>query len=60
MGSIFKSPKVPDPPPLPDYESAAEEAKKKAQRYTGTGRASTILTSPLGVADEYKKTLLGA
>ena len=60
MGSLFKSPKVPEPPPLPDYSDAAEDAKKKAQRYTGTGRAATILTSPLGVMDEYKKTLLGA
>ena len=58
MGSIFKSPKVPEPPPLPDYSNAAEEAKKKAQRYSGIGRAATILTSPLGVAGE-GKTLLG-
>ena len=60
MGSIFKSPKVPDVPPAPpDYSKAAEDAKKKAQRYSGQGRASTILTSPLGVYGEPKTTLLG-
>ena len=60
MGSIFKSPKVPELPPMPDYGDAAEEAKRKAQRYSGLGRASTILTSPLGVVGESQKTLLGA
>lgn len=59
MGSIFKTPKIEEPPPLPDYTEVAEEAKKKSQRYTGLGRAATILTSPLGVNDEMGKTLLG-
>jgi len=56
MGSVFKSPKEPKLPPMPVYSeldssppAAAEEAKKKTRRYTGLGRASTILTSPLGV-----------
>ena len=67
MGSLFKTPKLPDPPPLPEYQSAvdvvADDAvKEKSRRFTGRGRASTLLTSPLGVSGEaqgLKKTLLG-
>lgn len=64
MGSLFKSPKVPDPPPMPDYDEVAkeveEEQKKATRRFTGKGRAATILTSPLGITDELGKTLLGS
>ena len=75
MGSLFKAPKIPAPPPIvmpeekdvPDYE---DEARKKAAadelRATERkrkGRRSTILTGTglNEIADEdiEKKTLLG-
>lgn len=76
MGSIFKSPKIPSPPPIimpepkdvPDYEDEerqriAEEELLAAERKR-KGRRSTILTGTglTAIADEdiEKKTLLGA
>ena len=56
----------PPPPPPPVQETSAEEidAKKQKSRLReagAKGRASTILTSPMGVEEETggKKTLLG-
>ena len=74
MGSIFKSPKIPDPAPIqmpstddvPDAEDEAlakaeAEAQRKRDR-NRKGRRSTILTTGLNEieeADLSKKTLLG-
>ena len=71
----FSPPKMPKPPPIPPLPppppppparddpavNAAAEAKRKRQ-LAARGIGSTILTSPLGVADEAstgQKTLLG-
>ena len=74
MGSIFKAPKMPPPPPIqappePDFsaedearekEAAEEERRRDLKR---KGRRSTILTGTglTDIADENlnKKTLLG-
>jgi hypothetical protein len=61
MGSIFKTPDVPEPPPLPS-EPDRDKVKAMAERLSGAGRQSTLLTSPLGVMgnlSSQKKTLLG-
>ena len=74
MGSIFKAPKIPAPPPIqmpstddvPDVEDEAlakaeAEAQRKRDR-NRKGRRSTILTTGLNeIKDENlnKKTLLG-
>ena len=61
----------PPPPPQPQPVSAAEErtASRRAQQgarsliQSRRGRASTILTSPLGIQEEanvQRKTILGA
>ena len=60
MGNPFDTPKPPKPPaPPPIIENVEDEVKKQTRRYTGKGRAATILTSPLGIFDETAKTLLG-
>ena len=76
MGSIFKSPKIPTPPPIimpepkdvPDYEDearklAAEKELLETERKR-KGRRSTILTGTglTDIPDEdlEQKTLLGA
>ena len=74
MGSLFKSPKMPPPPPIiepkvedvPDAEdearAAEEEAELRARNRKRKGRRSTILTSPdyeEVEADTDQKTLLG-
>ena len=74
MGSIFKAPKIPAPPPIqappePDfsYEDEARnkqaEADEKRRNLNRKGRRSTILTGTglADIADENlnKKTLLG-
>ena len=74
MGSIFKAPKMPPPPPIiepkvedvPDAEdeerAAEEEAELRARNRKRKGRRSTILTSPdyeEVEADTDQKTLLG-
>ena len=74
MGSIFKAPKIPAPPPIqappePDfsYEDEARnkqaEADEKRRNLNRKGRRSTILTGTglTDIADENikKKTLLG-
>lgn len=76
MGFLMPKPKAPPPPPVPEAppppagpsaaeaqakreEVAAEERRKRGD----SGRASTILTSPLGTKDDEsesaKKRLLG-
>ena len=74
MGSIFKAPKMPPPPPIqappePDFsyedearnKQAAEDERRRA--VNRTGRRSTILTGSglTDIEDENleKKTLLG-
>ena len=74
MGSIFKAPKMPPPPPIqappePDFsaEDEAREAeaaeKERRRNLNRKGRRSTILTGTglTDIADENikKKTLLG-
>ena len=75
MGSIFKKPKMPAPPPIvmpepvdvPNYEDEERDAAAKAEMLEAErkrkGRRSTLLTgSGLNeIADENidKKTLLG-
>ena len=74
MGSIFKAPKMPAPPPLempktddvPSLEDEArerEEAEKMRRRQLNRkGRRSTILTTGLNEIEAEnlsKKTLLG-
>lgn len=65
MGGIFSAPKTPDPPPpapapeplppAPEKSSAEVTAAAEAQRrkyFSGSGgRATTMLTGGLGVAD---------
>jgi hypothetical protein len=66
---MMKKPKTPDVTPAPPAPTAADPAVAKAAadetaRVRGGGRSSTIMTSPLGVADDQekpsKKLLLGA
>lgn len=67
MGSLFSSPKLDSPPPPPSpptkEDTAVQDALKaeKELRLKQKSRASTILTSTSGLADEAttKKTLLG-
>ena len=75
MGSIFKAPKMPAPPPIvmpepvdvPDYadeeRDAAAAAELKASERKRKGRRSTILTgtglNDIEDAKIEKKTLLG-
>ena len=75
MGSLFRAPKIPAPPPIimpepvdvPDYEDkereAAAEAELLASERKRKGRRSTILTGTglNEIEDENieKKTLLG-
>ena len=73
MGSIFKAPKIPAPPPIqappePDfsYEDEARQAEAEAderrRNLNRKGRRSTILTSPTygdTTATTDKPTLLG-
>ena len=75
MGSIFKAPKMPAPPPIvmpepvdvPDYadeeRDAAAAAELKASERKRKGRRSTILTgtglNDVEDANIEKKTLLG-
>jgi hypothetical protein len=66
MASLFSSPPKPqkmETPPseaAPEAQSAAADLKKK---YRGSGRGSTVLTSPTGIATPAPtaaKTLLGS
>ena len=74
MGSIFKAPKIPAPPPIqepdvsevPSAEDAAREQAEaeelRRRNRNRKGRRSTILTSPSMEDEEAeinKKTLLG-
>ena len=74
MGSIFKAPKMPPPPPIqappePDFSAEDEarqaeaEADEKRRNLNRKGRRSTILTGTglTDIEDEniQKKTLLG-
>ena len=73
MGSIFKAPKIPAPPPIqappePDFSYEDEQEEKEAEederrRKNRKGRRSTILTGTglNEIEDENikKKTLLG-
>jgi hypothetical protein len=65
MSSLFSKPKVPPPPPPPSQDDAARRAAEQAarrQRAGATGRASTILTSGMGVSESAptaSKVLLG-
>ena len=74
MGSIFKAPNIPAPPPIqappePDFSYEDEARKKQAEadekrrNLNRKGRRSTILTGTglADIADENlnKKTLLG-
>lgn len=72
MGGLFGGPKLPavqPAPPSPLDDSAAqrerdEAAAEQRRRRTAGGRASTILTSPLGVTESAepsvaRKYLLG-
>ena len=74
MGSIFKAPKIPAPPPIqappePDFSyedearKAEAEADEKRRNLNRKGRRSTILTGTglSDIPDENlnKKTLLG-
>ena len=74
MGSIFKAPKIPAPPPIqappePDFsaEDEAREAeaaeKERRRNLNRKGRRSTILTgtglTEIEDEDIKKKTLLG-
>lgn len=67
MGSLFgsKTPTVAPAPPAPTNNDAEVQAASEAerQRRAGMGRASTVLTSPLGAGNEpviASKKLLGA
>lgn len=61
----FKTPKVPEAPPVPS--KSAEDAQRRLAAEAETsrqqqGRAATIITSPLGDPDfgkNVKKTLVG-
>jgi hypothetical protein len=69
MTFLFKSPKIPEPKPvpqpklpepLPPTEEVTEEEKRKIRR--GRERRGTILTGPRGVLTKQptrRKTLLG-
>lgn len=70
MGAIFnppkpKVPKVPPPPPVErDIEPEVQQARDRRRRtlLAAVGRASTILTGPLGLTGDAtigRKTLLG-
>ena len=74
MGSIFKAPKIPAPPPIqappePDFSYEDEQREKEAaederrRNLNRKGRRSTILTGTglTDIEDEniQKKTLLG-
>ena len=74
MGSIFKAPKIPAPPPIqappePDFSyedearQAEAEADEKRRNLNRKGRRSTILTgtglTEIEDKDIQKKTLLG-
>ena len=74
MGSIFKAPKIPAPPPIqappePDFSYEDEQKEKEAaederrRNLNRKGRRSTILTGTglTDIEDEniQKKTLLG-
>ena len=74
MGSIFKAPKIPAPPPIqappePDFSyedearQAEAEADEKRRNLNRKGRRSTILTGTglTDIEDQniQKKTLLG-
>jgi len=75
MGSIFKAPKMPAPPPIvmpepvdvPDYEDEERDASAKKEMLAAErkrkGRRSTILTgtglNDVEDANIEKKTLLG-
>lgn len=67
MGGLFGSkPSVSQPPapPAPDNTTEIADAQQaERMRRASAGRASTVLTSPLGAADEpatAAKKLLGA
>ena len=74
MGSIFKAPKIPAPPPIqappePDFSYEDEQREKEAaederrRNLNRKGRRSTILTgtglTEIADANIKKKTLLG-
>lgn len=67
MGAMFKSPKpmaAPEvAPPAPRLEDTAvfKASQEEIRLRANSGKASTILTSPLGVTDEneQKKRFLG-
>ena len=74
MGSIFKAPKIPAPPPIqappePDFSYEDEQREKEAaederrRNLNRKGRRSTILTgtglTEIEDKDIQKKTLLG-
>jgi len=67
MGNPFKpdKPKIkqPPPPPVPEDTEAIAEAAMRERLKKRRGRAGTILTSGMGVAEEptiLSKKLLGA
>ena len=50
MSSLFSSPKVPTPPPVPTVDDA--QARQNAQdRSIRRGRGTTVLTSDTGLPD---------
>ena len=55
MSSLFSSPKVPSPPPVPTVDDA--QARQNAQdRSLRRGRGTTVLTSDTGLPDLGKTT----